>query len=178
MLHSCEKYDKVISMYYNGMHTYGSEHNLEDWEWSLAFLVKKFLKPFFDATKECSGVYYPTSSLVLHHFFYISQAFQKHRNLPIFVDVIYSMELKIRKYLEELPSLFLLVSVMDHRLNLIGTQTIIKGISNFMNVELSHLHIESMVCEMYNYYAEKDGQRSSTSQSSFSINISTNAESL
>lgn len=98
--------------------------------------------------------------------------------MPIFVDVIYFMELKFRKYWEELPSLFLLASVMNPRLNLTGTQTIIKGISNFMNVELSHAHIESMLCEMYNYYAEKDGQRSSTSQSSFSINISTNVDNL
>lgn len=29
MLHSCENYDNVISMYYNGRHTYGPEHNLE-----------------------------------------------------------------------------------------------------------------------------------------------------
>ncbi|XP_022890544.1 zinc finger BED domain-containing protein RICESLEEPER 1-like [Olea europaea var. sylvestris] len=56
-----------------------------------------------------------------------------HRNLPLFADVVRSMELKFCKYWEELPSLFLLAS---------------------------------------------EGQRSSTSQSSFSRNITTNPENL
>ena len=85
MLYSCENYDKVISLYYNGRHTLGPEHNLEDWEWTIAFYMKKILQPFFDDTKECSGVYYLTSSLVLQHFFYISQTFYKYRNLPFFL---------------------------------------------------------------------------------------------
>lgn len=75
--------------------------------------------------------------------------------MPIFVDVVYSMELKFHKYWKELPSLFLLASLKDPQLNLTDTKATIKGISNFMNVELSHVHIEFILFEMYNYYAEK-----------------------
>ncbi|XP_022870914.1 zinc finger BED domain-containing protein RICESLEEPER 3-like [Olea europaea var. sylvestris] len=112
MLNSCENYDKVISLYYNSRHTLGPEHNLEDWEWTIAFYVKKFLQPFFDATKE----------------------------------------------------------LMDSRLNLTGIKTNVKGISDFLNIELSHVHIESFLCEMYSYYAEKED--SNTSVSSFSSSSS------
>lgn len=55
------------------------------------------------------------------------------------------MELKFHKYWKELPSLFLLASLKDPQLNLTDTKATIKGISNFMNVELSHVHIEFML---------------------------------
>jgi len=66
--------------------------------WYVAEKILKFLKLFYDCTVVLSGVYYPTSPLVMHHVLEIAShlhAAERDRNLR---QIVYPMKLKFLKY--------------------------------------------------------------------------------
>jgi len=76
---------------------YGSEL-LFARHWYIAEKILKFLELFYDSIIVLSGVYYPTSPLILHHLLEIVShlhASEKDQNL---IAVVYPMKLKFLKY--------------------------------------------------------------------------------
>ena len=61
-------------------------------------VVYNFLEFFYTATKECSGIYYSTTQLVITPIYNIAHNFKDHRENPIFTDTCATMEIKILKY--------------------------------------------------------------------------------
>ena len=57
-----------------------------------------FLEVFYTATKECSGVYYPTTQLVITHIYNIAYNFKDHRKNLIFTYACVVMETIFLKY--------------------------------------------------------------------------------
>jgi hypothetical protein len=64
MLKHLVPYKEVFSVFINS--NYGSEL-LSPAHWHVAGKVSEFLEIFYDCTVTLSGVYYPTSPLVMHH---------------------------------------------------------------------------------------------------------------
>ena len=74
--------------------------------WYIAEKILEFLKLFYDSTIVLSGVYYPTSPLILHHLLEIAShllASEKDKNL---IAVVYPMKLKFLKYWQDIPLLY------------------------------------------------------------------------
>ena len=76
---------------------YGSEL-LPARHWYIAEKILEFLELFYDSTIVLSGVYYPTSPLILHHLLEIAShlhASEKDQNL---IAAVYPMKIKFLKY--------------------------------------------------------------------------------
>jgi hypothetical protein len=53
---------------------------LTNHEWEIATRVHKFLKPFYNAIAQLSGIYYPTSCLVLEWIWKLALVFDENRS--------------------------------------------------------------------------------------------------
>ena len=95
MLKHLVPYKHVFSVFINS--NYGSEL-LSIRYWYIAEKILEFLELFYDSTVVLSGVYYPTSLLILHHLLEIAShlhASEKDQNLIV---VVYPMKIKFLKY--------------------------------------------------------------------------------
>ena len=77
ILKSTLDYKNVITVFYTLKIGFVQ---LEDFDWFIVEKFVQFLKFFYDATVSLSGVYYPTSPLVLHYLVKIAQLFLITRN--------------------------------------------------------------------------------------------------
>ena len=160
LLKSCEGFEPFITEFYNNRHIRDDDDDiLNESDWNTVFKIKKFLESFYTSTNILSGVYYPTSCMVLERLYITARAFNRYQNDPDLHAVIYAMELKFRKYWEELPMLFPLACVMDPRYNLSGTKFIIDQISNALtfNMPITYRNLEQTLTEMYELYASRIG---------------------
>ena len=73
---------------------------------------------FYDSTVVLSGVYYPTSPLVLHHILEIASHlhdYEHDHNLDV---VVVPIKAKFLKYWKHIPLLYSFAFILDPRLNL------------------------------------------------------------
>jgi len=68
----------------------------------------EFLELFYDSTVALSGVYYPTSPLVLHHILEIATHLVNYENDNQLGDVVVPMKTKFLKYWKKYPCYILL----------------------------------------------------------------------
>ena len=100
LLKSCEGFENLITDFYNNRHVRSDDDGmLNESDWILALKVKRFLTSFYETTKILSGVYYPTSCMVLERLYIIARTFHKYKNDPTFSEILIAMELKFRKIL-------------------------------------------------------------------------------
>ena len=102
----------------------------------------EFLELFYDSTVVLSGVYYPTSPLILHHLLEIVShlhASEKDQNL---IAVVYPMKIKFLKYWQHIPLLYSFAFILDPRAKMRGL---------FRVLELLK---ESTTCDYTSYYAD------------------------
>ena len=88
-------YKNIFSVFINT--NYGSTL-LTARHWYIAEKILEFLGIFYESTVVLSGVYYPTSLLILHHLLDIAShlhASEKDQNL---IAVVYPIKLKFLKY--------------------------------------------------------------------------------
>ena len=83
--------------------------------WDDCNALLKLLKCFNDATFLLSGVYYPTSHVLLYECVNIADVMHEHENNTVLSSCITSMRDKWLKYYREIPSLNLLACVFDLR---------------------------------------------------------------
>jgi hypothetical protein len=66
--------------------------------WAMAEKVLRFLKLFYDATVVLSGVYYPTSPLIIHYLFKIAIHLKNYANDSYIRSVVQPIIDKYNKY--------------------------------------------------------------------------------
>ena len=96
MLKACLPYKEVINGYYN---THCPDSQLTDLDLEIGSCFFYFLKVFYDATIQLSGVYYPTSLYALHKLYDIAATIEMHRNIKLFQTTVEFMEAKFKKIL-------------------------------------------------------------------------------
>jgi len=75
----------------------------------------EFLEIFYDASVSLSGVYYPTSPLVMHNFIeIISHMNESEKDTDLF-PIVYPMKLKYLKYWKDIPLLYSFAFILDPR---------------------------------------------------------------
>ena len=67
-------------------------------DWAVCELFYSFLKFFYDATNTLSGIYYPTTNLVLDILVQIAKIFVKYRYNDVLREIVSKIEEKYEKY--------------------------------------------------------------------------------
>lgn len=117
MLKHLIPYKDVFSVFINSH--YGSEL-LGRIHWHVADQIMIFLELFYDSTVVLSGVYYPTSPLVLHHILEIATHLSAAERDHNFREIASPMKLKFLKYWENIPLLYSYAFILDPRAKMRG----------------------------------------------------------
>jgi hypothetical protein len=88
---------------------------LTDDHWDVAEKVLSFLKLFYDTSVALSGIYYPTSTLMLHHILKIARHLTAFENDRLLRDAVVPMKTKILKYWRNIPILYCFAFVLNPR---------------------------------------------------------------
>lgn len=117
MLKHLVPYKTVFSVFINSHY---ESQLLPPNHWYVAEKILEFLELYYDSTVVLSGVYYPTSPLVLHHILEIAshlKACERDLNLR---TIVFPMQLKFLKYWSDIPLLYSYAFILDPRAKMRG----------------------------------------------------------
>jgi len=98
---------------------------LSDGHWVVAEKMMEFLEMFYESTVVLSGVYYPTSPLMLHHILDIAQHLHSKDNDPLLMNIVTPMKLKFLKYWQNIPFLYSFAFILDPRAKIRGFHNVL-----------------------------------------------------
>jgi hypothetical protein len=100
MLKHLVPYQSTFSVWIRTNHPckVGGSFLLRDNHWSIAEKFLSFLQLFYDSTLALSGVYYPTSPLMLHHILKIARHLNAYENHELLRDAVVPMKSMFLKY--------------------------------------------------------------------------------
>jgi hypothetical protein len=81
--------------------------------WYVAEQIMVFLELFYDSIVVLSGVYYPTSLLILHHILDIAEHLHNAEKDQNFRNIAAPMKLKFLKYLDNISLLYSYIFILD-----------------------------------------------------------------
>ena len=127
--------------------------------WYFAEKLLEFLELFYDSTVVLSGVYYPTSPLVLHHILEIAShlhACEKDQNLRA---IVYPMKLKFLKYWQDIPLLYSYAFILDPRAKMRGFFNVLQLLDEYTSSEYSSYYadVKTKLYKLFNKYESKFG---------------------
>ena len=159
MLLNALEYETPISGFYNlKMSQVGSPLLTPD-DWHVAKVFVEFLKVFYDSTVILSGVYYPTSSLAIHHVVEMSELLNNYREDDILGPAVVAMEKKFTKYWSTIPLLYALGVIIDPRVKLSGLETLLEYLGNILSIDYSTqiTDIRTKLFEVFSSYEHRYG---------------------
>ena len=156
MLKHLVPYKHVFSVFINA--NYGSTL-LTARHWYIAEKILEFLKIFYESTVVLSGVYYPTSLLILHHLLDIAShlhASEKDQNL---IAVVYPMKLKFLKYWQDILLLYLFAFILDHKAKMRGLFNVLQLLKETTGCEYISYYadVKTKIYKLFNKYERKFG---------------------
>ncbi|MCL7052159.1 hypothetical protein MKW94_018081 [Papaver nudicaule] len=159
MLKSVEGYETVILDVLND-----SDFELDMIDFENCKVFTNFLGVFYTATKKLSGVYYPTTCIVLNQLYNIAAAFKECRDSRLYGRVVKLMEEKYLRYWEEMPPLFLLGSIMDPWKKIVGTVALLEGIAELFGIPCldNFFYVNEMLLKLFNHYRSTYGSNVQT----------------
>ena len=106
-----------------------------------------------------SGVYYPTSPLILHHLLDIAShihASKKDQNL---IAIVYLIKLKFLKYQHDIPLLYSFTFILDPRAKLRGLFNVLQILKENTGVDYSsyYVDVKTKIYKLFNKYERKFG---------------------
>jgi hypothetical protein len=120
-------------------HTMG-QSLLTDDHWSVAEKILLFLELFYESTLELSGVYYPTSLLMLHHLIDIASHLNQYETYPLLRTIVLPMKDKFSKYWKNIPMLYSFAFVFDPRAKMRGFHKALTLISNLTSNDYANYY--------------------------------------
>jgi len=159
MLKSLEGYENLITVFVNANAKNLALVLTED-DWNIVSCFRDFLLTFYAATNVLSGVYYPTSCLVIDYIWLIAETFSKHRYDDLLCTVISPMEQKFLKYFEQISHIYCFATIFDPRKKLDGLQTALEGIGDLLDFDFSDAfnHVKEELFKVFGYYYSKYGE--------------------
>ncbi|KAJ0827795.1 putative transcription factor/ chromatin remodeling BED-type(Zn) family [Helianthus annuus] len=139
--------------------------------WETIENVTQVLQVFKTSTKTLSGVYYPTSSLVLHNLFKMCLKVNELsvRGRP-YCDMADTMKEKLRKYFKELPAVFTCAAALNPCFNIFGAGSLIEKIAHQLNLnttqepnfgEVAKARFNDQLTKLFDVYVTKYGSTAS-----------------
>jgi hypothetical protein len=132
---------------------------LSDNHWSIAEKLLSFLQLFYDSTVALSGVYYPTSPLMLHHILKIARHLNAYENHELLRDAVVPMKSKFLKYWREIPILYAFAFILDPRAKMRGFHKVLQRLSTLNGTDYSRFpsSIHTKLTKMFQIYETKFG---------------------
>ena len=161
MLKSALPYGKEITSFYNLNTANDPRHEkLTDDDWYVANVFVEFLKVFYDATVELSGVYYPTSPLALHKLYDMADLLKQYSENMTVASAVSHMQKKFKKYWGEIPLLYAFGIVIDPRFRFNGLQVFSKELGDALGLSetdvAEHLStLKSQIFEIFSIYEDR-----------------------
>jgi len=137
----------------------GGQLLLTDEHWAVGQKVFKFLELFYDATVALSGVYYPTSPLMIHYLVKIAIHLKNYGNDTHLRHVIQPMIDKYNKYWRNIPLLYSFAFILDPRAKMNGFSRVLRRLGSLTSTsyETYQLATRARLTDVYNKYEEKFG---------------------
>jgi hypothetical protein len=156
MLKNLLPYKDVFSVFINTH--YGSEL-LTPNHWYVAEQIMVFMSILYNSTYVLSGVYYPTSPLVLHHTLDVTEHLYKAENDQNFRMIAYPMKLKFLKYCENIPLLYSYVFILDLRAKMKGFFNVLELLAEYIGASYSRYYgdVKDESYKLFNKYETKFG---------------------
>ena len=110
MLKKVQGYEHLISVFVNAN---AGKLVVANSDWQTVSYFREFFRPFYKATKTLSGIYYPTSYLVIDFIWLIADKFAKSREHPLLGHVVAAMEEKFVKYFGSISHLYCFAIILD-----------------------------------------------------------------
>ncbi|GJW79374.1 zinc finger BED domain-containing protein RICESLEEPER 2 [Tanacetum coccineum] len=141
--------------------------------WVIIQSLTQLLEVFNNATEILSGVYYPTSPLVLQQIFFMSTALSEYElEGGILSSMIKPMKKKLRKYFQHMPSIITCAAALNPCFNVNGVDYLIESISRDLEffddtfASKSKSYFNESLEGLYNLYYAKYGNPTQSSQTS------------
>ena len=132
---------------------------LTDEHWDVAEKIFVFLELFYDATVALSGVYYPTSPLMLHYLVKIAIHLKNYGNDVHLRTMIQPMIEKYNQYSRDIPLLYSFAFILDPRAKMKGFAKVLRKLMILTNTDYNTYQVGTRVrlTDVYNKYEEKYG---------------------
>nr|GFA29380.1 zinc finger BED domain-containing protein RICESLEEPER 3 [Tanacetum cinerariifolium] len=135
--------------------------------------LTQLLKVFNNATEILSGVYYPTSPLVLQQIFFMSTVLSEYElERGILSSMIKPMKKKLRKYFPHMPPIITCAAALNPCFNVNGVDFLNESISTDLEffddgfASKSKSYFKESLEGLYNLYYAKYGNPTQSSQTS------------
>jgi hypothetical protein len=144
---------------------------LSEGHWVVAQKILEFLELFYESTVALSGVYYPTSPMILHHIIEIAAHLYAQENNALLMNIVSPMKLKFLKYWQNIPLLYSFAFVLDPRAKMRGFHNVLQILSQTIGFDYSNYYneVRNELYKLYNKYETKfgavRGQRNQTATS-------------
>ena len=127
--------------------------------WYIVEHVLEFLELFYLSTISLSGVYYPTSPLMMHAVIEIAAHLNRFENDSKLRPVIVPMKSKFQKYWENIPLVYSFAFILDPRAKLTNFNNALHVLSDSLHLDYSSYSIEvkTQLSILYAKYESKFG---------------------
>jgi hypothetical protein len=132
---------------------------LTDAHWYVGEKILEFLERFYDSTVVMSGVYYPTSPLMLHHILHINKHMNMYENDNLLRHVVVPMKDKFLKYWGTIPYLYAFAFILDPRAKMRGFNNVLALLSQLSHSDYSSYltSVRAELNDLFNKYDDKFG---------------------
>lgn len=159
MLKHLMPYKNTFSVYVSANYQVGGEPLLTEEHWYVAEHMLKFLGLFYLSTVSLSGVYYPTSPLMMHAIIEIADHLNQFENDDRLREVVVPMKTKFIKYWGNIPLLYSYAFILDPRAKLNGFTKALQFMSESLNRDYSayYQHVKTELSNLFCRYEIKFG---------------------
>jgi hypothetical protein len=162
MLKHIVPYKSTFSIFIQSNHPLSSDGSplLTDNHWYIADKLLSFLELFYDSTVALSGLYYPTSPLMLHHILKIGRHLNAFENDHLFREAVIPMKNKFLKYWREIPILYAFAFILDPRAKMRGFHKLLLRLSTLTGTDYSRFphSTRSKLTKIFKLYECKYGE--------------------
>jgi hypothetical protein len=113
----------------------GGQLLLTDDHWSMAEKLLKFLELFYDSIVALLGVYYPTSSLMIHYLVKIAIHLKNYANDSHIRPVVQPMIDKYNKYWRDISLLYSFAFILNPRAKMKGFNRVLRRLGNLISTD-------------------------------------------
>ncbi|WVZ50926.1 LOW QUALITY PROTEIN: hypothetical protein U9M48_002131 [Paspalum notatum var. saurae] len=127
--------------------------------WYVAAKLLEFLELFYDATVSLSGVYYPTSPLIMHTILDIAKHLHVYEHDKHIGPAVVPMKKKFLKYWKDIPYLYSIAFILDPRAKLRGFMSSLRLLSQLGINDYSSYYtdVRAELKMLFNKYDAKFG---------------------
>lgn len=161
MLKHVVPYKSTFSIFIQSNHPLSSDGSplLTDDHWYIADKVLSFLELFYDSTVALSGIYYPTSPLMLHHMLKIGRHLNAFESDHLLREAIIPMKTKYLKYWRKIPILYAFAFILDPRAKMRGFHKLLLRLASLTGTDYSRFpqSIHAKLTKTFQLYECKYG---------------------